>query len=143
MGLKALFTSASNEICSVIGHLQGNASGDPFSPGVRSNHVDPGKTCSGRVYTRGVSAWLCHMQVDRGTSLLPEELWQYTLSTAKAVLEAVRFLQNRSPNCSSLIKLVTDFPWPLYTGPYLQVRVLQAYSGVLFGLFHCKLCLVT
>jgi hypothetical protein len=30
------------------------------------------------------------MQIDRGTSLLPDELWDYTISTSKAVLGAVR-----------------------------------------------------
>jgi hypothetical protein len=31
------------------------------------------------------------MQIDRGTSVIPDELWEYGIATAKAVLEAVRF----------------------------------------------------
>jgi hypothetical protein len=30
------------------------------------------------------------MQVDRGTSVLPDALWEYAIAIAKAVLEAVR-----------------------------------------------------
>jgi hypothetical protein len=33
---------------------------------------------------------VCTLQIDRGTSLFPEELWEYVIATAKAVLEAVR-----------------------------------------------------
>jgi hypothetical protein len=32
----------------------------------------------------------CKMQIDRGTSLLPDELWEYNIATAQAVLGAVR-----------------------------------------------------